>query len=82
MGFQKDMSDLAKNKGLSPLDAMLGMARVLFQRAAEDPESVTEDGLAACMSSLAKVASASSDEANWDELREFFDIDEAEDTST
>ncbi len=82
MGFQKDMSELAKSKDMSALDAMLGMARVLFQRAAEDPESITEDGLAACMSSLAKVASASSEEANWDELREFFEVEESEDNST
>lgn len=74
MGFQKDMSDLAKNKDISALDAMLGMSRILFQRAAEDPESVSEDGLAACMASLAKVASASSEEANWGEIRGFFEV--------
>jgi len=76
MGFQKDMSGLAQKSDLSPMEAMLGLARVLLQRAAEDPGSVSEEGLAACMSSLARVATVTTDEANWDELREFIDISE------
>ena len=76
MGFQKDMSKLAQNNDLGALEAMLGLAKIIFQRAAEDPASITEEGVAACMSSLAKVATATTDEANWDELREFIDIAE------
>ena len=78
MGFQKDMSDLAQSEDLGALDAMLGLAKIVFQRAAEDPASITEEGIAACMSSLAKVATATTDEATWDELREFIDIAEPE----
>ena len=81
MGFQKDMSKLAQNNDLGALEAMLGLAKIIFQRAAEDPASITEEGVAACMSSLAKVATATTDEANWDELREFIDIAEPESPS-
>ena len=72
MGFQRELHVLAQREDLSPHDALMGFARILLFKASEDPSSVSEESIAACVQGLSKMQQGgSTDESDWSDIASF-----------